>query len=77
MPVKPVRKPVPWWLVTILSLIGVIVAAFILDAILSGGHERHAGMNGTTIAASPASDDRGLYGIYPPQCDQQCYRAAP
>jgi hypothetical protein len=43
MPVKPMRKPLPWWLVTILALIAVAVAAFIIDAVLSGGHHENAG----------------------------------
>jgi Protein of unknown function (DUF2510) len=46
MPLKPGRKPLPWWLVTILALIATAAAAALVSAVLDGGH--HEGMPETT-----------------------------
>jgi hypothetical protein len=49
MPIKPRRKPLPWWLVTILALIAAVAGAAIFSAVLDSGH--HEGMPETTGAA--------------------------
>jgi hypothetical protein len=67
MQIKPRRKPLPWWLVTILALVAALVAGAIINAVLDSG--RRDGMRSTTTAAVLPGDEPGICG----DCPQEVY----
>ena len=76
----PGRKPMPWWLVLILSLVGLAVAAWVIDSVLSGGHHKDQGApsQGTTVTSytSPTSPTAGAWST-PPDRTDDAFIAAP